>query len=89
MWFVYIIECQDHSLYTGITNHLEKRIEAHNHKKGAKAVKGKLPVKLVYKETYHNQKEAVKREREIKGWRREKKLELVEGFTLNKKKGSP
>lgn len=79
MWFVYIIECQDSSLYTGITNNLEKRLKAHNEKKGAKAVKGKLPVKLVYQERYNNRKEAAKREREIKDWKREKKLKLIFG----------
>ena len=77
MWFVYIVECQDNSLYTGITNNLEKRLKAHNEKKGAKAIKGKLPVKLVHQERYNNQKEAAKREREIKSWKREQKLELV------------
>jgi len=85
-WFVYIVECSDSSLYTGITNNIGKRIWTHNSKKGAKSLKGKLPVKLIYKETYHNQKQAAKREREIKGWRREKKLELVERFN---EKGLP
>ena len=78
-WFVYIVECQDNSLYTGITDNIDKRVWTHNNKKGAKSLKGKLPVKLVYQEIYNNQKEAAKREREIKGWRREKKLELIEG----------
>ena len=77
MWFVYIVECQDSSLYTGITNNLEKRIKAHNHKKGAKAVKGKLPVKLVYQERYDNQPTALSRESEIKSLKREEKLKLV------------
>ena len=78
-WFVYIVECSDNSLYTGITNNLEKRILSHNNRKGAKSLKGKLPVKLVYKETYSNHERAAKRESEIKGWKREKKLELILG----------
>ena len=77
MWFVYIVECQDSSLYTGITNDLEKRVKAHNEKKGAKAIKGKLPVKLVYQESYNEKKLALSREREIKSFKREQKLELV------------
>ena len=77
MWFVYIVECQDSSLYTGITNNLEKRLKAHNEKKGAKAIKGKLPVKLVYQESYNEKKLALSREREIKSFKREIKLELV------------
>jgi len=79
-WFVYIVECEDKSLYTGITNNVGKRIWEHNNKIGAKSLRGKLPVKLIYKETYNNHQEAAKREREIKGWRREKKLELIEGL---------
>ena len=77
MWFVYIIECQDSSLYTGITNNLEKRVKAHNDKKGAKAVKGKLPVKLVYRESYNEKKLALSRESEIKSLKRKEKLELI------------
>jgi putative endonuclease len=77
MWFVYIVECQDSSLYTGVTNNLEKRLKAHNEKKGAKAIKGKLPVKLVYQESYNEKKLALSRESEIKSFKRKEKLELV------------
>jgi len=82
MWFVYIVECQDSSLYTGITNNLEKRVKAHNDKRGAKAIKGKLPVKLVYQESYNEKKLALSREREIKSFKREQKLELVKKGTV-------
>jgi len=82
MWFVYIVECQDSSLYTGITNNLEKRLKMHNEKKGAKAIKGKLPVKLVYQESYNEKKLALSREREIKSFKREQKLELVKKGTV-------
>jgi putative endonuclease len=78
-WFVYIVRCNDNSLYTGITNNIGKRIWEHNNKKGAKSLKGKLPVKLIYKERYNNHQEAARREKEIKSWRRKKKLELIEG----------
>ena len=77
MWFVYIVQCQDNSLYTGITNNLEKRIKAHNNKRGAKAVKGKLPVKLVYQEQYNKKQSALSRESEIKSLKREDKLKLI------------
>lgn len=76
-WHVYIVKCSDESLYTGITVDLKRRILKHNSISGAKYVRGKLPVKLVYSEIYDNQTEAAKREREIKGWKREKKLQLV------------
>ena len=81
-WYLYIIECTDKSLYTGITVSLGRRIEQHNNKKGAKSIRGKLPVKLVYYEEHADQLSASKREREIKGWKRERKLELIKGFRI-------
>jgi putative endonuclease len=83
-WFLYIVECKDGTLYTGITTNLSRRVDQHNNKKGAKSLKGKIPVKLVYNETFNNQIDAAKREREIKSWRRKYKLELIKentGFT--------
>lgn len=79
-WYVYIVKCKDNSLYTGITTNISRRIIEHNTKLGAKSLKGKLPVKLIYKEVYNSQSEAAKREREIKGWRRDKKLKLIMGL---------
>jgi putative endonuclease len=78
-WFVYIVKCKDSSLYTGITTDVKRRLLEHNNKQGAKALLGKLPVDLVYKEEYKNRVEAAKREREIKGWNRKKKDNLVRG----------
>ena len=80
MWYVYIVECNDDSLYTGITTNLERRVSEHNKKVGAKSVRGKLPVKLIYHERVENKVIAAKREREIKGWNRIKKLELIKNF---------
>jgi putative endonuclease len=65
-WYVYILECSDKSLYTGITNNIEKRIKTHNAGKGSKSLLGKLPVKLVYSEKADNRSEALKREAVIK-----------------------
>jgi len=76
-WFVYIVECKDKSLYTGITNDVSRRLWKHNNKHGAASLRGKLPVKLVYKELYNTKEEAARREREIKGWNRQKKLVLI------------
>lgn len=76
-WYVYIVECKDESFYTGITISIKRRIEEHNGKIGAKSLRGKIPVKLVYSEKYKNQIEAARREREIKSWKREKKLQLI------------
>jgi putative endonuclease len=78
-YFVYILECKDKSLYTGIALDINKRIEAHFNG-SSKYTRGKLPVKLVYSEETDDKMEAARREREIKGWSRKKKLELVESL---------
>ena len=78
IWYVYIIECKDNSLYTGITNNLSKRLEVHNSGKGAKYTKTRLPVKLVYKEIYRTKEESLKRESEIKKLKRREKLALFD-----------
>ena len=78
-FYVYIVECADQSLYVGCTNDLEKRVKQHNDSKwGAHYTKIRRPVELKYSETLDNLKDARRREREIKGWRREKKLNLLE-----------
>ena len=66
MNYVYILECCDNTLYTGWTNDLEKRIKVHSSGKGAKYTRGRLPVKLVYFEKFHDKKLAMKREYAIK-----------------------
>jgi putative endonuclease len=78
-WHVYILECKDKTLYTGITNNLEKRILIHNAGKGSKSLLGKLPVKLVYNETLINRSEASIREAQIKKLTRDQKIELITG----------
>ena len=82
MWFVYMVQCRDNSLYTGITNNLGKRLKAHNNKKGAKAVRGKLPVELVFQEEYDKKEMAGKRESEIKKLKRAEKLSLIKKGTV-------
>ena len=79
-YFVYIIRCQDGSYYTGITWSLQKRILEHNLGIKTPIQKSKRPVKLVYREKFKNRKEAAKREKEIKGWRREKKEQLIDSL---------
>ena len=75
--FVYILECADGSLYVGCTNNLEKRLKQHNDSKwGAHYTKIRRPVVLKYSEIFSDLKTARRREAEIKGWRREKKLIL-------------
>ena len=50
----YVLECNDGSYYAGYTNDLEKRIRTHNEGKGAKYTRAKLPVRLIYRESYRN-----------------------------------
>ena len=76
-WFVYILQCSDESLYTGISNDIEARIKTHNCGKGAKYTRSRLPVKLVYMEKFFNKSGALKREIELKKLSRKKKLNLI------------
>ena len=75
--YTYIVKCSDGSLYTGWTNDLEKRIQAHNDGKGAKYTKSRRPVTLVYYEEFHTKKEAMRREWEIKHMDREQKMTMI------------
>lgn len=76
MHYIYIVECSDKTLYTGYTNNLEKRIKAHNEKRGAKYTKGRTPVILKYFEEFDNKADAMKRECQIKRFNRIKKQKL-------------
>ena len=75
-WQVYIIECRDGSLYTGITTDLEKRLATHNAGKGSKYTTSRGPVQLVYHEDAANRSVASKREIAIKQLHRNAKLAL-------------
>jgi putative endonuclease len=78
MYYVYILECADRSLYVGCTNDLKKRIKQHNGSKwGAHYTKIRRPIILKYFEEYKTLLTARHREAEIKSWRREKKLKLL------------
>ena len=77
MYYIYIVKCIDDTYYTGFTNNIEKRIHAHNEKKGAKYTRGRTPVKLVYSEQFEDKKDALKREYEIKKFTRSKKERLI------------
>jgi putative endonuclease len=77
-YFTYILECADGTLYVGYTNDLERRLHNHNNSKsGAHYTKIRRPVKLVYSETFKTLSEALKREAEIKSWKREDKFRLI------------
>jgi len=78
MYYLYILECADKSLYTGITVDLERRVIEHNTSKlGAKYTRAHRPVKLVYQRRFRNRSNASKAEAKIKSLSRELKLKLL------------
>ena len=79
-YFVYILECPDNTLYTGYTNDIDRRLQAHNSGRGAKYTKTRLPVRLAYYESFDSKQEAMSREWHIKhDMTREEKLKLIKG----------
>ncbi|HEV8666339.1 MAG TPA: GIY-YIG nuclease family protein [Candidatus Paceibacterota bacterium] len=77
MYYVYILECADKSLYTGITTNVERRFNEHKNGTGSKSVRGKRAVKIVYTERKLNRSTASKREAAIKKLSRQEKLDLI------------
>ncbi len=78
MYYVYLLECSDKSLYTGITVDLERRVKEHNSSNlGAKYTKVRRPVKLVFSKKFKTRSLATKEEMRIKGLKREEKLKLI------------
>ena len=77
MWYVYILECSDGTLYTGITTDLDKRLKTHNNGKGAKYTKTRLPVVLKVSFESEDRSSASKEEYRIKQLTRKQKLELI------------
>ncbi|HKX12951.1 MAG TPA: GIY-YIG nuclease family protein [bacterium] len=76
-WFVYILRCSDGSLYTGITNCLERRLEKHNRGLASRYTRARLPVSLIYSEPQPDRSLASRREAEIKSWDRDSKMEFL------------
>ena len=79
-FFVYIVECCNGTYYTGSTNNLENRLKLHNSNQGAKYLKGKLPVKLVYAKEYRYYKNALHAERNLKKLTRFQKQNLIKRY---------
>lgn len=75
---VYIVACDDGTLYTGYTTDVERRVAEHNDGTGAKYTRGRRPVELVHVETYESQSAAMQREYAIKQFRRSRKERLIE-----------
>lgn len=75
-WVLYILECKDGSLYTGITDDLPRRLKAHSSGRGAKYTRGRGPLVLRYTERCENHSAALRREVQVKRLSREEKLGL-------------
>ena len=78
IWYLYILSCGDGTLYTGITNDVEKRLKAHRAGKGAKYTRGRGPLRLVYQETCGSHSQALQRECAVKKLSREEKQSLIQ-----------
>jgi putative endonuclease len=76
-WFVYIVRCADHSLYTGITTNIERRLAEHNAGIGARYTRARLPVELIHAEPAADRSAASRREAAIKRLPRTAKLSLI------------
>ncbi|KKS26023.1 MAG: Excinuclease ABC C subunit domain protein [Parcubacteria group bacterium GW2011_GWC2_42_6] len=77
MYYVYLIQCEDESIYTGITNNLERRFKEHADKIGGHYTRAHKVKKILYSEKYPTRSDALKREAQIKSWKRERKLALI------------
>ena len=76
-WICYMLRCKGGLLYTGIATNVSERLKEHNWGVGAIFTSKRRPVELIWWEEHPDQKSARQRERELKGWRREKKLGLI------------
>lgn len=76
-WLIYMLRCRDASLYTGITNDLSQRLQAHRQGVGSRYTRSRLPVKLVYVESATSRSAATRRELMIKRMSRQQKEILI------------
>ena len=82
-FFVYIMANASRTLYTGVTSDLEKRVYQHKHREIPGFTSRYNIDRLVYFETTRDARSAIAREKQIKGWTRAKKIELIEGRNLH------
>lgn len=78
MFYVYMVRCADGTLYTGYTTNVNRRVGIHNKGKGARYTRSRLPVELLYQETFATKPEALRREYEVKQLTREQKERLIQ-----------
>ena len=78
MYFVYLAECEDGSIYTGVTNDPARRLKQHKSKQGGRYTRSHAIKKILHTENFLTKSEALRREAEIKSWSRKKKIDLIE-----------
>ena len=78
-WYLYLIRCRDNTLYTGITTNVEKRFESHQNNKGAKYLRGRGPIDLVFSRQVGDRGLAARLEYRVKQLNRQQKEALVSG----------
>ena len=83
-WYIYILQCADNTLYTGVATDVSARLATHNAGKGAKYTRGRLPVALQYQECAESRSAALKREHTIKKMRASDKRQLIATQAQNK-----
>lgn len=79
LWHLYIIECSDQSLYTGITCDLDRRLGQHNAGRASRYTRGRRPVRLVFSKDFPDRSSATRAEYRVKKWPRDIKLAVIEG----------
>lgn len=79
-WFLYMVECKDGSLYTGITNDIERRLNQHNDGTGARYTRSRRPVKIRYRETCGDRSTALMRECAVRLLSPKEKWALIAKF---------
>ncbi len=81
MYYVYILTNKSNTLYTGISNSLERRLLEHQLKQNQNSFTAKYNInKLVFFESFNDAKDAIAAEKRIKGWARKKKIELIKSI---------
>jgi putative endonuclease len=76
-WIYILVSGSGNAIYIGVTNNIERRIWEHRNGQGSEFAKKYRATRLVYSEEYDNPNDAIAREKQLKGWRRERKTELV------------
>ena len=80
-YYLYVLECNDSTLYTGYTNNVERRVAVHNSGKGAKYTKARVPVTCVFHQQFETKIEAMKAEYAFKQLTRKQKLDYIRSYT--------